>query len=34
MANGGVFSLDTDYDGIGAKDYESFGLQREFKVAF
>ncbi|MEP2703431.1 MAG: Ig-like domain-containing protein [Roseibium sp.] len=34
MPNGGDFVLETHYDGIGVQDYESYGLQLGFKLAF
>ena len=34
MANGGTFSVDTFYDGIGARGYESLGLQARYNLTF
>ncbi len=34
LANGGMLALDTFYDGIGTKGYESYGLQVGFNLAF
>ncbi|MBD8875802.1 Ig-like domain-containing protein [Roseibium polysiphoniae] len=34
LPNGGDFLLDAYYDGIGVQDYESYGLQLGFKLAF
>lgn len=34
LQNGGTLALDTFYDGIGTSDYESYGLQVGFNLAF
>jgi hypothetical protein len=34
MANGGVFSIQSYYDGIGTSGFESYGLSLSFEMQF